>query len=126
MGRTKVRHYPSREEYEATLKEYLTENKERYKRLILNTLGYEDFDSLWNDEYKGKFGLDCGWVQLHPKNKDMRHEWFLDNDRMPDYIFDVATVVYNTQSTIIKSIVIQQLVEDLGLENEFSIVRQLD
>lgn len=126
MGRKKIRIYPSREEWETKIKEYVQENKESIRRYMLDKLGYEDIESLWEDEYHMKFGLDCGWVNLFPKNKEMAREWKLDNDGIPDSIWDASNIVYNTQSVTIKSIIMYKVVEDMGIENEFSIVERLD
>lgn len=126
MGRKKIRNYPTIEDWEDKISEYLKENKERYRKLILDSLGYDDFDSLIEDEYKMKFGGDCGWVSLVPLNKEMAREWRLDNDGLPNRIFDIASVVYNTQSITIKSIVIEKLIEDMGLEKDFYMTERLD
>lgn len=126
MARTKVRNYPSKEEWKANILEYMKENKEALIRHMLNKLGYEDIDSLQEDEYSMKFGFDCGWVNLTPKNKDMYHEWYLDNGKIPDSLWDLANYVYNTQSITIKYPIIEKVVEDMGIENEFNIVERLD
>ena len=126
MGRKKVRHFPSVEDWKKQLTEYLTENKEKYIAYMLKRLGYEDTETLWEEEYHGKFGFDCGWVQLHPKDKEMQREWRLDNGGIDDCIFDIASVVYNTQSTTIKEIIVEKLVEDLDLNDTFIIYTRLD
>ena len=126
MARTKVRNYPTREQYENEIKEYMISHRGELIEYMLRRLGYEDVDTLREDEYSMKFGFDCGWVQLHPKNKEMSHEWYLDNGKINDYIFDIANCVYSTQSITIKQPIVEKTIEDMGLESEFYIIPRLD
>ena len=123
MARTKVRNYESREVWQERIIAYLKEHKEKYIRLVLQTLGYETTDELRDAEYnQNRFGLDCGWVKLVPKNKEMAREWKLDNDNIPAAIYDVANTIYSTQSTTIKNIIMDAVVSDMNIEDIFCIV----
>ena len=126
MSRTKVRNYPSKEEYENRIKEYMLSHKREIIAYMLRQLGYDDIESLREDEYsKNPFWV-CGSFILRPKNKDMAHEWFLDNGRIPAYIYDITYYVYPTQSVIIKEPIMEKVVRDMELENEFYIAQRLD
>lgn len=126
MARTKVRNYPSKEEYENHIKEYMLSHKGEIIAYMLRQLGYDDIDSLREDEYsKNPFWV-CGSFILRPKNKDMAHEWFLDNGRIPDYIYDITYYIYPTQSVIIKEPIMEKVVKDMELENDFYVTQRLD
>ena len=126
MARTKVRNYPSKEEYENHIKEYMLSHKGEIIAYMLRQLGYDDIDSLREDEYsKNPFWV-CGSFILRPKNKDMAHEWFLDNGRIPDYIYDITYYIYPTQSVIIKEPIMEKDVKDMELENDFYVTQRLD
>lgn len=126
MARTKVRNYPSREEYENHIKEYMLSHKGEIIAYMLRQLGYDDIESLKEDEFSNSRFWVCGSIQLRPKNKDMAHEWFLDNDRIPSYIYDLTHHIYPTQSIIIKEPIMEKVVRDMELENEFYVTQRLD
>ena len=126
MARTKVRNYPSREEYENHIKEYMLSHRSEIIAYMLRQLGYDDIESLKEDEFSDRRFWVCGSIQLRPKNKDMSHEWFLDNDRIPAYIHDLTYHIYNTQSLIIKEPIMEKVVNDMGLESEFYVNSRLD
>ena len=125
MGRRKIRNYPSKEYYEYEIIEYMKEHREELLHHMLKILGYEDIDSLREDEYKMKFGGDCGFIKLSPKNREMAHEWYLDNDKIPDYLSDNVSCIYSTQSTNIKETIIKKVLEDTELDKVFSVSEYL-
>ena len=124
MGRRKVRHYPSVEFYEGMLKEYFETHRGEVIGNLLDTLGYDSLEELQEAEYNMKFGLDCGWIHLHPKNKEMSHEWALDNGIYCAYVHAMPSL--NCQSTTIKRVQVEKAVRDLGLEDTFYISERLD
>ena len=126
MPRTKIRNYPSCKQVETELENYLRNHRGEYEHQVLQKLGYEDLNSLQEADQQMKFGFNCGWVQLHPKNKEMAREWRLDNDGLPNCIFDIGSVIIPTQCCTIKEIIVEKLVNDLDLSNEYEIITKLD
>lgn len=124
MGRRKVRHYKSKEYYERVFDDYFDEKRDDVIRDLMQTLGYTDFEELRNDEYRSKWGLDCGWILIYPKDKTMYHEWELDNGKYNAYIF--AHPSYYPQSTTLQRIQVDKAIKDLGLSDMFYAVTKLD
>ena len=124
MGRRKVRHYPSVEFYEEMLREYFETHRREVIGNLLDTLGYDSLEELQEAECNMKFGLDCGWIHLRPKDKEMSHEWALDNGIYGAYV--CARPSLNCQSTTIKRVQVEKAVKDLGLEDKFYITERLD
>jgi hypothetical protein len=81
-------------------------------------------ERLQEDECHMKFGFDCGWIHLHPKNKEMLHEWELDNGIYCAYVHAMPSL--NCQSTTIKRVQVEKAVRDLGLEKDFYVLTRLD
>ena len=125
MGRIKIRNYPSREWMTELFNNYFVAHNDEIVQLVLNTFGFNTVEEMQEAEYRGYFGLDCGWITLKPKNKDHAHEWFLDNNRIDSKMY-ISNPLYNTQSTTIKKIMIDKAVEDLGLTNTFYVGVRLD
>lgn len=124
MGRKKIRNYPSKQFYEDMLDNYFNEHADEVKTHLMDTLGYSDFDMIWEDECKMKWGFDCGWILLYPTDAKMSHEWELDNGKYGNYIFTHPT--YNCQSTTLQKIQVKKAVEDLGLDELFWVATRLD
>ncbi len=124
MGRKKIRNYPSVEFYEGMLKEYFDNHSGEVIGNLLDTLGYESVDSLLDAERNMAFGFDCGWIHLHPRNHEMRHEWELDNGKYCAYVYVRPTV--DCQSTTIKKVQAEKAVKDLGLGDKFFVTVRLD
>lgn len=127
MGRRKVRHHKPKQFYEEMLKKYFNEHGEEVLAHTAKELGFNSFQELRDFEfsgYYGGFGLDCGWVLMSPKNREMAHEWELDNGKYSVDIFVHPT--YNTQSTTIMKVEAKKAMEDLGLTNEFYLYTRLD
>ena len=134
MGR-KVRHYPTVGEVENIFNDYFNTHRDEVIDYMLDqvNLMYTDKNFKTLDELRdfdimggpmGGFGLDCGWVWLKPKNKDQAHEWFLDNNRIPDYAS--PKLVYNTQSTTLKRMQLSLALRNLGLGDKYSLYERLD
>lgn len=81
MGRKKVRHFKSKQYYEDMFNTYFQDNKNEVVADLMDTLGYTDFEEMREDEYNSKWGFDCGWTLLSPKDRAMYHEWELDNGK---------------------------------------------
>lgn len=124
MGRKKIRNHLPREHYEKMLETYFTEHQEEVITDLLNTLGYSSLEALRDDEYNMAFGFDCGWTKLVPKNREMFHEWELDNGKYCAEVYCRPT--YYPQSTTIQRVQVEKAVRDLGLGEEFRIVTRLD
>ena len=125
MGRIKIRNYPTREYMKDVFNEYFTEHNGEIIELVLDTFGFNTIEEMQEAEYRGYFGLDCGWITLTPTNKDQAHEWFLDSGRIDSKMF-VSNPLFNTQSTTIKEVMVRKAVKDLGLEDAFYVGVRLD
>ena len=125
MPRTKNRKHESVTAVAQKINKWIEEHKDEILKNMLDTVGYEDTDKLWNDEYHGRFGLDCGWVWFYTKNDEQYHEWFLDNNRYTDYVSRI-NYPYNTQSTTLKEIQAKYILKNMGLENDYGIYVRLD
>ena len=134
MAKRKVRNYPSVEHVEELVNNYFDEHKEEVIDYMISEtnreLGkdFKDLDDLHDFEFGsgcGGFGLDCGWVWLYAKNKDQRHEWFLDNDRIPNYA-SPHNWPYHTQSTTLKQYQMKKAIDDLNLSNDYMVYTKLD
>lgn len=133
-GRRKVRVYTSREGIERIVEDYFNEHRDeviqdmidrvnlQYGKDFKNLNELQEFDI--HGTYYGGFGLDCGWVWIKPRNSDQAHEWFLDNDRIPDYAS--PRYPYNTQSTTLKHIMMEKAFRDLNLYGNYDIYTRLD
>lgn len=125
MPRRKVRKYDSVAQVENKINEWIELHKDEILNDMLNKAGYPDTDKLWDDEYNGRFGLDCGWVWLYAKNDEQFHEWFLDNNRYQDFVSRIR-FPYSTQSTTLKEIQAKYILKNMGLENDYGIYVRLD
>lgn len=135
MARRKVRKYVSKDYIETVFENYFNTHRDEVIQYMIDQVNLmytdknfktleelHDFDI--HGSYYGGFGLDCGWVWLKPKNKEQAHEWFLDNDRIPDYAS--PSLPYNTQSTTLKRMQLRRALEGLGLQDEYSLYERLD
>ena len=125
MGRRKVRNYNNREFYRDLFNNYFTEHNDEVMIDLLQQTHFATVDMLADAERKSYFGLDCGWIVLRPKNEAMRHEWFLDDDRISANMF-VHNPHFNCQSTTVQKIMVDKAVKDLGLEDTFYVSVRLD
>lgn len=130
MGRKKVRHFASAEHYENLLEDYFNINRDTVLRRLIRAIG-EDPDTyrvsaLLEDEHNCRWGFDCGWILLYPKNKEMAHEWELDNGKYGAYVWTDRVVPLNVQSTTLKRIMVEEAVADLGLNETFWVSTRLD
>lgn len=125
MGRIKIRNYPTREFMKSVFAEYFREHRNAVIGEVLDKFGFNTVDEMAHAEYRGYFGLDCGWIYIRPINNDHAHEWFLDNDRIDSKMF-VENPEYNTQSTTIKEVMVKRALHDLGLDNTYTVGVRLD
>ena len=130
MGRKKVRHYPSIKYYEDMLEQYFKDNNGAVIPYVIERIGedparYGIFE-LQEDECNMRWGFDCGWILLYPKNKEMAHEWELDNGKYGAYVWTDKALPYCPQSTTLKRYMLEKAVKDLGLEDEFWLSARLD
>ena len=125
MGRRKVRYFPNRDFYKTKFNNYFQEHNDEVMLHLLQQTGFATIELLWEAERKSYFGLDCGWIVLRPKDDKMRHEWFLDDDRISANMF-VHNPYFNCQSTTMQKIMIDKAVKDLGLEDVFHVSVRLD
>lgn len=125
MGRIKIRNYPTREFMQDVFNEYFTEHNNEVIQEVLDTFGFNTVEEMQNAEYRGYFGLDCGWITLTPVNRDHAHEWFLDSGRIDSKMF-VRNPLFNTQSTTIKEVMVKRALHDLGLDNTYTVGVRLD
>jgi len=126
MAKPKIRHYPSKQDYEEGFKAWLKDQRGIYHKMLLDKLNYESMEQLREDEYAGKFGFCCGYVNLIPKNEEMFHEWGLDNGKYGAKIHDIGFYGISSQLVILKEPIVRQMLEDMNLENEFSVEIKLD
>ena len=136
MPRKKIRKYVSKNYIENIFNDYFETYRDEIIQYMIDQVNLmytdknfktleelADFDI--NGSYYGGFGLDCGWVWLKPLNKEQAHEWFLDNDRIPDYAAP-HNWPYNTQSTTLKRMQLGRALRCLGLQDEYEIYTRLD
>ena len=130
MGRKKVRNYPSIQYYDEMLKEYFENHNGSIIYRVIKAIGenpdYYGIEDLMGDEYHMRWGLDCGWILLYPRDKKMAHEWELDNGKYGAYVWTDRALPYCPQSTTLKRIMIEEAVKDLGLDDTFWISTRLD
>lgn len=134
MARRKVRYYPTKGYIENIFSDFFVENRNEvidYMIMEVNEMMDKNFKTLSElrdfDVYGGPmggFGLDCGWIWLEPKNKEQRHEWFLDNDRITDYAS--PRLAYSTQSTTLKRLQLSFALRKLGLGDKYRLYERLD
>ena len=124
MGRRKVRHHLPKKYYEEMLERYFEEHSEEVISDLLERLGNDSLEQLKYEEYNMRFGFDCGWTKLVPKDSKMFHEWELDNGKYCAEIFCHPT--YYPQSTTIQRVQVEKAVRDLGLGDKFYISTRLD
>lgn len=120
----KIRNCKPKAFYEQMLEDYFTEHKAEVIEYMLDSLGYEDTDALWEDERRMGFGFDCGWILLHPSDAEMCREWALDNGKYDVDIF--VHTPYNTQSITVKRPMVQKALTDLELWDTFIVRERLD
>ena len=122
MPRKVVLNYNTQQYYKDMIDDFIKDNKERIINVMLKELNYPDTDKLWEDEYKMKWGLDCGWIYLVPKDLEMKKEW---NKRESWYKFRCNTA-YKSQSITIQRPQVELIVSELHLDDIFYIEEYLD
>lgn len=116
------RKYKDRFYYEDMIKDFISENAQSIIDHMMKQLGYDDLEKLKSDDIHMKWGFDCGFCYLIPKNKEMREEW----KKYDDWDKILCPVAYGTQSITAKEPQIQYIIEELKLGDIFYIHDVLD
>lgn len=125
----KIRNYPSKADYEARINQFFEEHRDEVIRDMCFALGYDDFERLKHDECHMRFGFDCGFTKLLPRNAEMRYEWILDEHgrKGEDFWAEIyPRFSWDCQSLTCKRPQAEYMLAQLGLEDEFMIVERLD
>lgn len=96
--------------------------KEHYDAIVkdmMQKLGYTDLDKLNEDYINMKWGLDCGWTLVTPKNKKMLELW-------GEYPKIIVPVAYKSQSLTIQKPQVEYILKALGWEDDFRVEQHLD
>lgn len=109
------RKFETREYYTNLIEDYIKENKSAIINYTLKQMGYDDVDKLLDDEYHSKWGFDCGWYLLSPKDKEMENEW----KKKEDWYQMRCPIALNVQSTTIQSHQVKYILENLNLNDIF-------
>lgn len=132
MGRKKVRKYFSIKEVEDMINNYFYNKGDEVIKYICENNGVSVFNSLEelhefdiHGSYYGGFGLDCGWCWLSPKRSEQYKEWVLDNGKYDAYARSF-NLPYNTQSTTLKRLELEKALEDLNIQEFYSVYTRLD
>ena len=125
MGRRKVRNYNLREYYKTLFDDYFRQNMPRVIEETCKRLGFDSFDDLHSAEMHMRFGLDCGWIRIYPTNDAQRREWRLDGCCGDDGM-TIHPVGYNPQSVTVKNEMVEIMLRDLGLRDDFYVSERLD
>jgi len=122
MGRRSNRKFETQEYYRALIKDYIKSHKQYIINNMMQKTGYDDMDKLQDDEYHMRFGLDCGWIVLIPKNTEMYKEW----KKYEDYEGMICPTAYNTQSITLQEPQVKLILEELNIADLFYIRERLD
>ena len=116
------RDYESRSYYNDLIKSWIDENKQAIINYMMYQLKYDDLEKLKSDDISMKWGFDCGFCYLIPRNKEMREEWkkYDDWDRL------LCPVAYETQSITAKEPQVKYIIEELKLSDLFYLYSVLD
>lgn len=116
------RKFETKEYYEKLIEDYIKENKAAIINYTLKQMGYDDVDILLEDEYHSKWGNDCGWYLLYPKNREMREEW----KKHEDWEKLMCPLALGVQSTTIQKYQVEYIMNELNLNDIFYCNRHLD
>ena len=131
MGRKKIRNHISVEEFESIINNYFDLNKNKVIEELCKEHGFDNIDDLHefdiHGSYFGGFGLDCGFIQVHPLRQEQYREWCLDSDlgKWGAYASRFK-YPYQTQSTTCKKFEIKMALKDLNLQNLYGVNVILD
>ena len=125
MARRKIRKHDSVLIVKSKINNWIEKHDNEIIKNMLDKTGYDSIEQLREDEYHGRFGLDCGWVWLCTKNEEQYHEWFLDNNKYPDYVSGID-YPYNSQSTTLKEIQCRYILKEMDLEDKYFPYVRLD
>lgn len=125
MARRKVRNYESVEVVRNRINDYFENHHGEVIDEMLKQLKFDSLDSLWDSEYRGYFGFDCGWVWVCTLNSEQDREWRLDNGKYDAYVTRIK-YPYNSQSTTCKEIQLNKALKDLGMDHQYMAYVRLD
>ena len=108
------RKFPSKEEIETTIENFTTENENAIIGYMMKQLGYTDLEKLASDEQHSKWGFDCGWWLVTPKDPEMRKEW----DKYDGWDSLICPVAYMVQSTTVQRPQIDYVRENLKIDGK--------
>jgi len=115
----------TKNEMETVLETYCNEHRDEIIQHMLNVRGFANTEELWDFEYHGGFGFDCGWVKLYPRDDREYTAWKkADKECHSPYIF--FREPYQTQSTTLQRIQAEYVLEKLGLNGILGISVTLD
>ena len=115
--------YLSKSEYEELLKEFVKRNEKKIIAHMMKFMGYDDIELLKQDEYQSKWGLDCGWYLMYPKDREV----YKEQKEADDYFGKIfCTVAYNTQSTTLQEVQIKYILDEMGIADLFYLHCHLD
>lgn len=108
------RNFPSKEEIETIIENFNTENENAIIGYMMKQMGYTDIETLKDDEQHSKWGFDCGWWLLTPKDEEMRKEW----NKYDGWESLICPVVFMVQSTTVQRPQIDYLRENLKFDGK--------
>lgn len=110
----------TKDEFREQVEQYCKEHEDAIIKHMMNVMGYTDMETLQNDESRMKWGFDCGWILVTPKNAKMRELWGLD------YPSTIMPVAYNSQSLNLQQPQVDYILKELGWEEDFTTCQHLD
>ena len=110
----------TKDEFREQVKQYCKEHEDAIIKHMMKVMGYTDMETLQDDEYHMKWGFDCGWILVTPKNAKMRELWGLD------YPSTIMPVAYNSQSLNLQQPQVDYILKELGWEEDFTTRQHLD
>ena len=110
----------TKDEFREQVNQYCKEHEDAIIKHMMKVMGYTDMKTLQNDESRMKWGFDCGWILVTPKNAKMRELWGLD------YPSTIMSVAYNSQSLNLQQPQVDYILKELGWEEDFTTCQHLD
>ena len=126
MARKKVRKYPTIENVQKTLNDYMDNHADEIIKYLAREMGVNNFDELKDLEFNTpKFWGDCGFVWLKARNPEQEHEWILDHGKYDAYVTRIK-LPYQTQSIILKQTQIEKALDGTGLREMYQLYIMYD
>lgn len=118
-GDLNVERIMTKDEFIEEVKKFCKKHYDAIVKDMMQKLGYTDLNKLHEDYIHMKWGFDCGWILVTPKNKEMRELW-------GDYPKTIMPVAYETQSLNIQQPQVDYILKGLGWEDDFRVEQHLD